>query len=223
MLPVLPSIGVFASVFGAAAAEKGLSLAETIGMSAFVYAGAAQMVSLQLWQSVWTPSTLLAVAVVTATINARMILMGAAMQHWLSAAPRGFNILNLFFFTDANWLIGTRYHAKGGRDLGVLFGAGVALWLLWVTMTLPGYIAGSLISEPRRWGIDLVLPIFFAISLAPLWRGPRAALPWLVAAVTALMIEQLIGGYVHIVLGALAGAAVGAFMPAEPDTKAHHE
>lgn len=213
MLPVMPGVGVFASVFGAAAAEKGLSLTETLAMSAFIYAGAAQMVALQLWQSVWTPTTLLSVTIVTATINARMILMGAAMQPWLSAAPRGFNVVNLFFFTDANWLIGTRYHAAGGRDLGILMGAGMALWVLWVTMTLPGYIAGSLVSDPRRWGIDLVLPIFFAIMLAPLWRGARAALPWLVAAMVALAVERMLGGYLHIVIGALAGALVGAWVP----------
>lgn len=213
LLPVMPGVGVFASVFGAAAAEKGLSLTETLAMSAFVYAGAAQMVALQLWQSVWTPATLLSVIIVTATINARMILMGAALQPWLSAAPRGFNLFNLFFFTDANWLIGTRYHAGGGRDLGVMLGAGMALWVLWVTMTLPGYIAGSLVNDPKRWGIDLVLPIFFVIMLAPLWRGPRAALPWLAAAMVALSVERLLGGYVHIVIGALAGALVGALMP----------
>jgi tetrahydromethanopterin S-methyltransferase subunit G len=29
---------------------------------------------------------------------------------------------------DASWLIGVRHRAEGGRDLGVLFGAGIGLW-----------------------------------------------------------------------------------------------
>ena len=101
-------------------------------MSAFVYAGASQMVALELWRETWSPSTILDVMAVTAIVNARMILMGAAIQPWLAAAPPAQNALNLFFLTDANWLIGTRYQAEGGRDLGILFGAGVALWVVWV-------------------------------------------------------------------------------------------
>ena len=38
----------------------------------------------------------------------------------------------------------------------------------------------SLVSEPARYGLDLVMPVFFTVMLAPLWRGVRAALPWAV-------------------------------------------
>lgn len=210
MVPVMPGVCVFATVFGAAAAEKGLSLAQALGMSAFVYAGASQMVALQMWRDPWTLAALATLFAVTFTVNARMILMGASLQPWLAQGARRGNALNLYFLTDANWLMGTRYHAEGGRDLGMLLGAGVALWVLWVGMTLPGHIAGSLVAEPRRWGLDLVLPVFFAIMLAPLWRGVRPALPWLVAAGVALAVERLAGGYLHILAGALAGALTGA-------------
>ena len=60
-----------------------------------------------------------AVAAVTAIINARMILMGAAIQPWL-AGPKARSALTLFLLTDANWLIGSSYHAGGGRDVGAL-------------------------------------------------------------------------------------------------------
>jgi predicted branched-subunit amino acid permease len=209
-LPLMPGVMVFGTAFGTAAAQKGLSLWEALGISAFVFAGAAQMVGLELWREVWTPSTLLGLAVVTATINARMILMGAAIQPWTRGAPRGPMALILFLFTDASWLLGERYRATGGSDLGILLGSGVALWVGWVAATVPGHLAGSLVAEPRAWGLDLVMPIFFAAMMVPLWRGAQAAAPWAVAGAVALAVQALVPGYAFIVAGALAGAAFAA-------------
>jgi predicted branched-subunit amino acid permease len=211
-LPLLPGMVVFASAFGAAAAQKGLTLAEAVGLSAFVFAGASQMVALELWQEVWTLGNILAVMTLTAVINARMVLMGATIQPWLAGEPRARNALTVFVLTDANWLIATRYESEGGRDVGVLLGSGLLLWLVWVPATLPGYLAGALVNEPKRLGLDLVMPIFFAAMLVPLWKGWRPARPWAFAAGAALIVHALVPGYAFILGGALAGAAAGAFL-----------
>lgn len=216
MLPLMPGASAFAVAFGAAAVQKGLSLWEAIAMSGLVYAGASQLVALEVWQNVWTLPNLLTVAVVTATVNARIILMGATLQPWLKPATKRFTAFNLFFLTDANWLAALRYRNEGGRDIGVLLGAGMTLWLCWVLMTIPGHLAGGLVTEPRRWGLDMVMPIYFAAMLVPVWRGARRALPWLVGGAVALLVHRWIGGYVHIIAGALTGALVGAFLPADP-------
>lgn len=214
--PLLPGVIVFANAFGAAAAGKGLSLGEAVAMSALVFAGASQMVSLEAWTHAWTPGAILGTAAVTALINSRMILMGAAIQPWLAGDRRDRGALNLFFLTDANWLIGTRYRAEGGRDVGVLLGSGIGLWVVWVLATVPGHLAGSLVPEPKRFGLDLVLPVFFCAMLVPLWRGARAARPWAVAGAAALAVHAVLPGYAFIVAGALAGALAGAFLEEEP-------
>jgi len=211
-LPVLPGIIVFGCAFGAAAVQKGLTLSQALGLSAFVFAGASQMVALELWREAWTPAAIVAVVVVTGVVNARMILMGAAIQPWLSAEPRLRTALNLFFLTDASWIIGVRYHGDGGRDVGVLFGAGLVLWLTWVAVTVPGYLAGALVTDPRRYGLDLILPIFFSAMLVPFWTGWRPARPWAVAGVVALAVHAVLPGYAFIIAGALAGAAAGAIL-----------
>lgn len=111
---LMPGIVVFAVAFGAAASAKGLSLFETLLMSGFVYAGVAQLVSLELWRPEWTWGAIAGIAVVTATVNARMVLQGASLQPWFAKYPKTLNAFHLFFFTDANWLIGTRYRARAG-------------------------------------------------------------------------------------------------------------
>ena len=200
---------MFAVAFGTAAAQKGLSLGETLSLSAFVYAGASQMVGLEIWQQVWTPSTILTIMTVTAVVNARMILLGATLQPWLKDEPLARTALNLFLLTEAGWLVGTRYHSEGGRDVGVLLGCGIILWLVWLVATLTGFFAGALVPEPRRFGLDLVMPIFFGVMLVPLWKGAKTALPWLVAGLVSLVVHALVPGYVFIIAGALAGVAAG--------------
>ncbi len=62
---------------------EGPVVGEALGLSAFVYAGASQMVGLEIWQKVWTPATILTIMTVTAVVNSRMILLGATLQPWL--------------------------------------------------------------------------------------------------------------------------------------------
>jgi branched chain amino acid efflux pump len=208
-LPAFPGFIMFALAFGTAAAQKGLSLGETLGLSAFVYAGASQMVGLEIWQQVWTPTTILTIMTVTAVVNARMILLGATLQPWLKDEPLARSAFNLFLITEAGWLVGTRYHSEGGRDVGVLLGCGLILWLVWLVATLAGFFAGALVPEPRRFGLDLVMPIFFGVMLVPLWKGAKPALPWLVAGLVSLIVHTLVPGYVFIIAGALAGVIAG--------------
>lgn len=208
-LPAFPGFIMFAIAFGTAAAQKGLSLAEAIGLSAFVYAGASQMVGLEIWQKVWTPTTILTIVTVTAVVNSRMILLGATLQPWLRHEPLARSTLNLFLITEAGWLIGTRYHNEGGRDVGVLLGCGLILWLVWQVATIVGFFAGALVPEPKRFGLDLVMPIFFSVMLVPLWKGPRTALPWLVAGFVSFVVHALVPGYGFIIAGALAGVIAG--------------
>lgn len=212
VLVLIPGVVVFAVAFGAAAAGKGLSLTETVMMSALVYAGVSQLVAMELWRPEWSWGAIMGMAAVTATVNARMVLQGASLQPWFAKYPWAVNAAHLFLFTDANWLIGTRYRGEGGRDLGVLVGAGILLWVIWVLTTIPGYLVGSLVTDPRKYGIDLVMPIFFAAMLVPMWRGARPAVPWIVAGMVALVTAKLVDGFLFIIVGALSGAVVGAFL-----------
>jgi hypothetical protein len=48
--------------------------------------------------------------------------------------------------------------------------------------------------------------------IVPLWKGYGPALPWVVAGLVAVAVQQVGGGYAFIVAGALAGAATGALL-----------
>ena len=86
------------------------------------------------------------------------------------------------------------------------------LGVAWVAAACAGHLGGTLIADPRRYGIDLVMPIFFAAMLVPIWRGGRRAIGWIVAGAVAVIVHQVAGGWWFIVAGAVAGSVVGGLL-----------
>jgi predicted branched-subunit amino acid permease len=211
-LPLLPGVVVFASGFGALAAQKGLSLAEAMLMSGIVFAGAAQLVVMEAWTSSFTVGALLGLALVTATVNMRYVLMAASLRPWFGQLPPWQGYGSMLLVVDANWIVAMRYRAAGGSDIGIFLGSSLMLWVLFVAGTAPGYLLGALVADPKRFGLDLLLPIFFAAMLVPMWHGRRTALPWIAAGGSALLIAYLVPGWWFIVGGAVAGSIAAGFV-----------
>ena len=211
-LPVLPGMIAFGLAVGATAARKGFSFVESLLMNVFVYAGMSQLVAMEAWPERVTLGAMVALMVLMVTVNARMLLMSAALYPWLGSSPPWRIYPTLHVLADPSWIIALRYRANGGADAGVLAGSSALLAVAWIAATCVGYVGGTLIADPRRYGIDLVMPIFFAAMLIPLWRGARPAIAWIVAGVVAVAVHQLAGGWWFIVAGAVAGSVVGGFL-----------
>ena len=210
--PMLPGTVVFSMVFGTIAAQKGVTLTDTVLMNALVFAGSSQLVAIEVWTNPLTLGTLLSLATITAVVNARFILMGASLRPWLGPLPAWQVYLALLQNVDANWIVATRYRGEGGGDVSIYLGSGIALWTTWVASVIPGYLLGAFITDPTRFGFDMLLPVFFSAMTVQMWRGSRRAIGWAVAGVVALVASQLIGGYWFIVIGAVAGSVVGGFI-----------
>lgn len=211
-LPVLPGIIVFGMAFGTVAARKGFSLFDTLAMTGTVYAGMAQFVVLEVWPSEFTPAAMAAVAMIAGMVCLRYVLIGASLRPWLGGATPERIYPALYLLTDTNWLLSMRYRAQGGADPNFLVGSGAVTWFAWTLSALPGYLLGASIGDPQRYGLDLVMPVFFVALMVPLWRGWRLAIGWLVAAVAALATHHYLGGWWYIPVGAVAGSVVGGLL-----------
>lgn len=211
-LPAMPVMAMFGAAFGTFAAQKGLSLFEAALMSALMFAGASQFVAAEIWSDPKTIAGIVALVAIVATVNMRFVLLGAALHPWLGRMPAAQTYPALAVLTEPGLLIAMHYRSAGGNDAAILLGSGVALWLVWVAATVTGYLGGTLMADPARYGIDLVMPIFFTVMLVPLWRGPRPAIPWVVAGVTALLVALLVPGSWYIIAGTVAGSVAGGFI-----------
>jgi predicted branched-subunit amino acid permease len=212
ILPLLPGVFAFGMAFGTVAARKGFSLFETFAMSATVFAGMAQFIVLESWPDKLTLPAIAAAAAVTAMVCLRFLLIGASLRPWVGGSPPAKIYPTLYLLTESNWLLSMRYRADGGRDAAYLLGSGVMTWIAWVLSAAPGYLLGASIGDPRRFGLDVILPVFFCAMLVPLWRGSRRAVSWIVGGAAALIADQLLGGVWYVIAGALAGSVAGAFI-----------
>lgn len=210
-IPLLPGVIVFGLAVGALSAQKGLTLFQAWALTSFLNGGAAQIVGFQVWPQVWTPATLIAVVGVVSTVNLRFLLMGASLRPWMHALPAPFVYASHAVLTDLNWSLAIGYHARGGRDIGVLIGAGLFAWAVWSFCVLPGWLLVSFVADPRRWGLDLMMVVMFSTMCVPVLRRARRLAPFFVAGAVGLATGFLFGGFWFIIVGALAGALVGAF------------
>jgi len=213
VLPLLPGVLVFGLSYGAVAAKAGISLLNTSLMSMLVFAGASQFVAISAWQEHWTLASVVTVCLLVGIVNSRLILMGASLRPHFSSLPQKSAYGLLALNTDASWIMMMRLEGKTAPgDVGAFLGASIALWLVWQASTIPGWWLGALAGDPKRFGLDLVMIVFFGCMLVPLWKGARRARPWLVAVTVALATQALIPGQFYILAGSLAGALAGAFL-----------
>lgn len=215
VIPGLPGVLVFSASFGALAAQKGVPLLDTVLMSALVSAGVSQFLAVEMWAPSISVLLLATIVVTTLVVNLRLSIPTAAMQPWIAGSPAWQVYPSLFMMTITNWIPTARYRASGGADVGFLFGSGLVCWLTWVGATAAGQIFGGLIADPKRYAIDLILPLFFVALLTPTYRSIGRSIPWVVAGAVALLMQKLVPGNWYLIAGVMCGALTAGLMSDE--------
>jgi 4-azaleucine resistance transporter AzlC len=195
-------------VFGVLARQEGLSVAESVLMSALVFSGAAQFVVLGLWGAASLPVA--NIALTTLVVGLRHLLMGAALSPFFSRLPRFKAYGSVFFMADENWALAMSEFSKGKRDAAFLLGGGLAMFISWTTSTLIGRTIGGVLQDPSRWGLDFAFTAVFLALLVGMWEGRSGLLPWAVAALVAVTTHHWLPGQWYILLGGLTGSLAGA-------------
>lgn len=206
LLPISIFVIPFGIAFGAAAAEQGLTVIQTITMSILVFSGAAQFASLELWHE---PIAFGSLALIVLAINARHIVLGAALSPWVNALPFGKRMLTLCFLSDPNFADSQPAFKTGERDIGRLLGGGLVLWVNWVFGTTIGILAGARIGNPETFGLDVVMVCFFAAMFTGQLRGRVTIIPALIASVVAVLSLSLVPPGWNIILAAIVGGIGG--------------
>jgi len=208
MLPISLFVVAFGAAFGLAAVQKGLAPLDTLLMSTLVFAGASQFATLDMWGA---EVSVIPVMVVVFAINSRHLLMGASLHPILKDVAPAKRYGLLLVLTDANWAVAAQDYQKGKRNLEVILGGGLVLWLAWIVGTWVGVYFGGLLQNPKSLGLDMVLGCFlFAMALGGK-KNPRILIAWALAALASLAAWKWLPANTHVVAGALAGGVVGFF------------
>lgn len=195
----------FGAAVGATAVAQDLSATASLVMSALVFAGASQFAALELWVE---PLPLVSIAMITLAVNARFLILGAALAPWINQL-RGFSwFITCMSLVDANFPY-ARSRLREQPDIGALLGSGAILWLAWVFGTALGAGAGRLLGSLDVFGMDVLMGGLFMAFVVQDLRQSRRFLPVVVAAVVAVVTRDVLPAGWNVVLAALAGGLSG--------------
>ena len=206
IVPIAAFVVPFGIAFGVAASAKGISPAISVFMSVAIYAGASQFAVLDLW---YAPLPLATLALTVLAINARHILLGAALAPWLLQVPIVRRIAALLLLSDSNFAHAISARDRGETDAGILFGSGLTMWIMWTVSTAIGALAGSLLGDLSLFGFDAVMVTYFTAVIVGQWKGRSDLFPLIAAAVVAIVGTYVLPPGWYIIAGALTGGIVG--------------
>jgi predicted branched-subunit amino acid permease len=208
-LPVAASIAPLALVIGATAARSGVPVPADVAGAALIFAGAAHLAVLTTLAAGAGVLTALAAATL---INVRLLLYSASIEPRFRAQPWWFRWLGPALLIDQTYLM---VAARDDLDDPARFRrywscAGGLLLGCWMTIVGLGSVLGPLL--PACLPLDAAAVAVLVGMLAPRLRSWRPA----AVAVTALLAAAVLPGGVGLLVGIVAGVAVGAVLDRRP-------
>lgn len=208
-LPFLLVVLPFALLFGVVATEAGLNLAETMGFSVLVIAGAAQFTAVSLMADHVPVLILLATSL---AVNLRMAMYSASLAPHIGAAPLWQRALAAYVLVDQVYALSVatfeeRQEWGIAQRMAYYFGTATPLCLLWYIFTYVGAVVGSAI--PEWMALDFAVPICFLALIGPALRTIAHVAAATTSVVLALLLAFIPYG-LGLIIAALAAMMVGA-------------
>ncbi|MGB3389681.1 MAG: AzlC family ABC transporter permease [Pseudaminobacter sp.] len=209
--PVVVALFPFGILYGALAMENGFTVFEALLMSATIFAGASQMVGLELFGQ-QVPAWLIAFSIFA--VNFRHILYSAAIgpriRHW----PPLQKAVGFFFLSDPQ-IAEAEIKAERGEEVTFAWymGIGLAIYLSWVAESALGAVFGQLLPDTHALGLDFLLAIYF-LGLVMSFRKRALWLPVVIASsIGSIVAYKFVGSPWHVSLGAMAGILLAVVLP----------
>jgi 4-azaleucine resistance transporter AzlC len=198
VVPLALAVVAFGVSFGVLATAAGMGRLAPVVMSATTFAGSAQFAVAGVLAASGGAAAAIAAAVL---LNARYAPMSIAAGAGFRGPPWR-RLLSSQLIVDESWALAAR---GGGRfDVPFLLGAGLVLYPTWVLSTAVGVLAGDLVGDPQRLGLDAAFGALFLALLASQLLGRRAIAAAVLGGAIALTLLPLAAPGVPIVA---AGAA----------------
>lgn len=206
-LTIALCVAAYGMLYGMLAKQQELPFGEAIAMSMIMFAGAAQLIVVKMWAD---PVPLIALTVTAFVVNIRYVLMGATLHPWIRDLHPVKKYVSMFFLVDESWALTLTGLKNDLKDFAFLCGSGFCIYIAWALSSVAGYVLASSIKDPEALGIDFAFIAVFIALAAGLYRTRVDLLPWVVAGVVAIAAAHFIPGSWYIIIGSLAGSAVGA-------------
>jgi len=195
-LPLAIAPLLFGASFGLLAIDAGIGASGAVAMSVTTFAGSAQLAAASILEDGGGAASAIVAALL---LNARYVPLSLAVAS-IFPGPRRRRAVESQLIVDESWALAGR---RGRFEYGVLIGAGLLLYVVWVGGTALGTVIGDLL-DPEAIGVDAAFPALFLALLAPYLRSRRALLTALVAGAITLVLIPVAPPGVPIVAASLA-------------------
>ena len=201
--PILLGVVPFGIIAGFAAIEIGLRVADAVGFSLLLFAGASQLAAIEL---LGAGAPVVVVVLTVVVINLRFGMYSASLAPHLADRSLASRLTGAYLLTDQAYAVTiTRVTSDlGGRADRFWFylGAALPMWLVWQVVTVLGALVGDAV--PPEVPLGFAVPLAFVALLVPTVTDR----PTLAAALTAGGVATL-GAQWPANLGMPAGALTG--------------
>nr|WP_042871812.1 AzlC family ABC transporter permease [Dickeya poaceiphila] len=202
MLPLCVAVIPWGILAGSMAVQAGLTFWQEIGMSAIIFAGAAQLVTLGLLMSGSSAVTILLTVMV---ITAQHLIYGLTLRPTIAPLKARYRLLLGFLLTDE--LFALAMAAKARLTTAYLLGAGLTFYLCWVVCSLAGIVMAHAIPNLERYHLDFSIVATFITLVVPMVKR----LPVLAGTLFSLCMSMLLACWRiegAIMIAGLGGMAV---------------
>ena len=206
VLPVLIGIVPFALIAGMVAVRLGLSPWVASALSVFVFAGAAQLATMQL---LYDGAPLLIILITVFFINLRFMMYSASIAPYFRGARAGTRACLAYFLTDQPYVFGLYGFAERdtlSRRIAFYLGVALPLWSCWQIGTIVGAQAGARL--PEAWNLEFAIPLVFLAMIMPAIRD-RASIAAAAVGGSVAVAGHGLPWNLGLIMGALAGIAAG--------------
>ncbi len=201
--PFLIVVAPFGLLFGVVAREAGWDMAQILGMSVLVIAGASQFTALQMMEE---QAPTIVVILTALAVNLRHAMYSASLAPHLGPIPLWKRALVAYCLVDQTYGTAMNRYAltpalSPGEKAAVFFGAAAVTCPLWYASSVTGALIGR--GLPAGLALDFAVPITFIALFAPGLRSPAH----LAAAFVSVAVALALAGLPYS-LGLLAAAAL---------------
>ncbi|GAB4511703.1 MAG: AzlC family ABC transporter permease [Anaerolineae bacterium] len=208
-IPLILGAIPFGIIFGAVSVtESGLSPAETMGLSLFVFAGSAQFIAAGL---VAQGTGIGIIVLTTFIVNLRHALYSASLAPYMKHLSQRWLLPLGFWLTDETYaVVIRRYPADDSSPYKHWYhlGSSVFMYTNWQLVTLIGILTGQQLENAAQWGLDFAMVVTFIGIIVPLIIN-RPMLACAVSAGLTAVLARSLPNNLGLMVAAVVGIGVG--------------
>ena len=205
MMPLSIAVIPWGLLAGSMAMNTGLSVAQAIAMSAVIFAGAAQLVSLGL---VMAGASFATIVVTVFFLTAQHFIYALTLRGDIAKHKLLTRVGLGFLLTDELFALAARPEQ---RQVPYLFGAVLCFYLFWVVASIAGIVLASMVPNLQQYHLDFSIVAIFIPIIVILLKN-RAAIAGLVVTTVCVLVMKHLQLEGAMIVSGMAGMLVAALI-----------